>query len=164
MRFEDGSIRCKFLDGVMRAGTRTPGAPLIVGAHGTSLAGIIGMMRDTYVKKQEHWQVIFFMGVASPRSLDDVRELIERARDNSFWYDGIGVELHMRCNYEKLSCGGHEDEAEVCRTHGACFYRPGDSRRKRWTCREDVAEIRAIWIMADSAALAQAEQYAAFSL
>ena len=29
---------------------------------------------------------------------------------------------------------------------------------------EDVAEIRAIWIMADSTALAQVEQYTAFSL
>ena len=136
----------------------------IVGFHCTTLPGVLGIVQQGYVRKQAHWGFVFVRAIPNPRSLDDIVDLADRIRDSALAAEGVAIELRLQCSYGTLSYGGHEDEGQVCAQEGACYYRSNDTRRRRWTCREEVAEVRACWFFPNARALAEVQHYTPFDL
>ena len=116
----------------------------IVGVHGTTVDGAIGILESRRLKNG-YWGILFFFGMADAMHAGVVTELWQKARRTPKNQSGLMFELVIWRKHGMLRSGGHEDEQKVCSAHGVCKYNGGGDR-KRWTAHEKSVTVTAMWL------------------
>jgi hypothetical protein len=157
-----GVLRLK-LEGMVKA-PRHPDGWLLHGMHATSTAGALGILTDGRIRAGREWQVLFFHARRNTRSTSDLVELFAKSRAMGVNECDAIFEFSLRQPFERVEYGGHEAEVAACQRSGACFYACSDTKRRRWTARDDVVQVEALWCVPGPKLLHDIDSVAHFRL
>ena len=158
----DGTLRLQ-LDNMPKA-PQDPDGFLLHGFHATSVEGAVGILADRRIRAGRDWGVIFFQAKRSTRSTADLVDLFKKARSSNFNQSDCVFEFSLKQKYERLDGGGHEQEVAACQRSGACHYACSDLKRRRWTAREDVVQLEAMWVTPGAKLLPGIDQAVCFRM
>ena len=142
------------LDHVQQPTTRCPhaGADVIVMAHGTSIEGLCGILRDRAVRSKD-WRSggagnhgIYGRATTTAGITDTIRVVRSITEHNKNMTDVI-LEMRARAVHCSVGSGGIKQEAEMCRKGYVTSYQ-GEGR---WCMPEELAAMWSLWVNGNAA-------------
>lgn len=117
------------------------------GFHGTTAAGLLGILRDRAVRASEKGSRAVYVRAQEAPGLPELTHLLAKVLLGSKGADGIA--LHVKVQSDKhlplrKVGGGVESEAEASKQNRVTSY--PEKGGMRWTFPEPLIEVRALWI------------------